>query len=402
MAATGGVSVDAALPRLLYIGDVSVADTMAGEALLYRLLQFYPPDKLALVCGVRPDMPKLPGVAYHHWGARWQRLLRSRVAEEYVLWRAWRYYEVPPYISHVATMFKPDAILSISHVSGWLAAWQVSLTRRIPLHLVAHDDHAYSSRFPSWSRAWAEGKFGEAYRAAAGRFCISPAMADTYRERFGVAGDVILPTHKGGVATGLNIRDGSGDRSLVIGYGGSINSVQEMEQIIGFSRCAQARGHRVLAYTPQHQLLSDRAVAAGVTIETHAPVHSDVLLARFRRDADCLLLPQSMAVQDRPFVSTAFPTKWADYSTLGLPVIVFAPAESSSARFVLDHPGCAALVTSSDPNVIDRTLGELEASAEHRRALAATLLRIGQEAFAPEVAWRRFSAALIDASGQPS
>src|SRR5690242_11386679 len=104
MAAAGGVSVDAAaLPRLLYIGDVSVADTMAGEALLFRLLQFYPPDKLALICGVRGDMPRLPGVAYHHWGPAFPRLLYSRVAEEYILWRAWRYYEVPAHIARIAT-----------------------------------------------------------------------------------------------------------------------------------------------------------------------------------------------------------------------------------------------------------------------------------------------------------
>jgi hypothetical protein len=104
-----------ALPRLLYIGDVSVADTMAGEALLYRLLQFYPPDRLAVVAGVRPGMPSLPGVAYHHWGAAFPRLLHSRVAGEYILWRAWRYYEVPWPIANIATLFRPDAILTISH-----------------------------------------------------------------------------------------------------------------------------------------------------------------------------------------------------------------------------------------------------------------------------------------------
>ena len=54
---------DAALPRLLYIGDVAVADTMGGPALLYRLLQFYPAHKLTVVCALEPGMPVLPGVA---------------------------------------------------------------------------------------------------------------------------------------------------------------------------------------------------------------------------------------------------------------------------------------------------------------------------------------------------
>jgi hypothetical protein len=111
--------------------------------------------------------------------------LYSRGAEEYILWRAWRYYEVPAAIARIATLFKPEAILTISHVSGWLAAWQLAQQRRIPFHVIAHDDFVYSSRFPKWSRAWAERKFAEAYRAAASRFCISDTMADTYQQRFG-------------------------------------------------------------------------------------------------------------------------------------------------------------------------------------------------------------------------
>src|SRR5918993_1300209 len=110
----------------------------------------------------------LPGVAYHHWGAAYPHLLHSRIAEEYILWRAWRYYEVPRAIANVATLFKPDCILTVSHVSAWLCAWQLAAERRIPLHMVVHDDYVYANRFPRWSRNWAEKKFGHAYRAATG------------------------------------------------------------------------------------------------------------------------------------------------------------------------------------------------------------------------------------------
>jgi hypothetical protein len=80
MAAADGLSDGAELPRLLYIGDVSVADSYAGEVLLYRLLEFYPPDRLAVVCGIRSGMKRLPGVVYHHWGPAFPSLLRSRIA----------------------------------------------------------------------------------------------------------------------------------------------------------------------------------------------------------------------------------------------------------------------------------------------------------------------------------
>ena len=37
------------LPRLLYIGDVPVEASYHGSALLYRLLQTYPPDRLRII-----------------------------------------------------------------------------------------------------------------------------------------------------------------------------------------------------------------------------------------------------------------------------------------------------------------------------------------------------------------
>jgi hypothetical protein len=395
MAQAGGVIDDAALPRLLYLGDVTVADTMAGEALLYRLLQFYPPEKLAVISGVRPGMPALPGVAYHHYGPMFPRLLHTRVAEEYVLWRAWRYYELPAVIERIATFFKPQAILSISHVSGWLAAWQLAKHRGVPFHLIAHDDLVYANRFPAWARAWAERKFGEAYRDADARFCISDAMEEIYRQRFGAPGQVMYPTYKGEAGSvAVGARTGQTGASLIFGYGGSINNASDMEQLIAFARAVTVRGHRLLVFSPQHDQLAARASAAGVSIDTRAPIHSAELTARFRAEADCLLLPQSMVEADRTLVATAFPTKWSDYSLIGLPVIVWAPPGSSSERFVREHPGCAELVVTDQPADLERAIAAIESSAAHRRSLAETLVRVGGEAFSPHAAWAQFSRTL--------
>jgi len=382
------------LPRLLYLGDVSVADTMAGEALLFRLLQFYPPDRLAIVCGVRPDMPKLPGVSYHHWGAAVPRLLHSRIAEEYILWRAWRYYEVPWQIANIANMFRPDAILTISHVSGWLGAWQLAQRRRIPFHLIAHDDLAYVSRFPAWSRAWVEARFGDAYRAARSRLCISDTMAEVYELRFGAPGLVIYPTHKGGPVRDVSPRVSKSATKLTFAYGGSINSRSDLQHITAFARIAGARGHRLVAYSPQHAELAALSADGGGVIDARPPIPSDLLLSRLRDEADCLFLPQSMTPQDHWLVTTAFPTKWADYATVGLPVLVWAPAHSSSARFIRTHPGCAELVTSTEIADVDDAIGRLESSPAHRQRLAQGLLRAGLESFSPEAAWQQFRMAL--------
>lgn len=390
MATPVGVMDDRLLPRLLYVGDVAVADTGAGEALLFRLLQFYPPEKLAVICEIRPGMPMLPGVTYHRHGVEFPRLLTSRIAQEYCLWHAWKYFRIPASIASVAAEFRAEAILSISHVSAWLGAWQLSTRLGIPLHLIAHDDLVYEDRFPEWARAWARRKFARAYRAATGRFCISEAMAETYQERFGVPASVIYPTSAPSAGSSeVCPQVGRTTDTLTFAYGGSVNTPAQVDQIVTFARIAGAQGHRLIVYTPQHEAI--RSVAADIpSLEVCEPIHSADLRRRLMSEADCLLLPQSLDQAERGLVATAFPTKWADYSTMGLPVIVWAPPWSSSARFIDRHPGCAALVSTSDPADVDRALARMVASPEHRLVLARTLMEVGRKAFSPEAGWRTF------------
>ena len=69
------------LPRLLYIGDVPVESTVAGSALLYRLLQEYPVDRLCIVEGniAKSQLQnRLPDVDYQTLSVGYERLLRSR------------------------------------------------------------------------------------------------------------------------------------------------------------------------------------------------------------------------------------------------------------------------------------------------------------------------------------
>ena len=384
------------LPRLLYIGDVAVADTFAGEALLFRLLRHYPPAKIAIVCGVRRGMPALPDVAYHDWSPLVPRLLHSRFSESYCLWRAWRYCEVPWPIAQIATQFRPDAILTISHVSGWLCAWQIAADRGIPFHLIAHDDLVYANRFPQWSRPWAERKFGEAYRAARSRFCISDNMAAAYRGRYGASGLVIYPTRNstGPIFDTVAPRTLSATGSLTFGYGGSVLGEKHVQQVMAFARAAGARGHRLLLFTPQFEQFKALVGAESQFLDVRAPISSAELIVRLRAEADCLLLAQPFGADNQELDALAFPTKWADYSAIGLPVLAWVPPMSSSARFVEEHPGCAELVTIDEAEAIGAAISRLGASADHRRGLAETLIRDGRGSFSPEAAWQTFSQSL--------
>jgi hypothetical protein len=90
----------------------------------------------------------------------------------------------------------------------------------------------------------------------------------------------------------------------------------------------------------------------------------------------------------------SFPSKWADYSVIGLPLLVWAPPWSASARFVERHPEAAALVTTPDDGAVAAAIARLAASPSARTALAGGLIAAGRDAFAPDAAWRTFSSAL--------
>lgn len=95
------------LPRLLYIGDVPVTDSVAGAALLFRLLRLYPAEKLCVIGPIHPGMNRLPGVEYHPLGAPLPRLFRTRLAGLYCTWVTWRYHRLPRAVRRVAENFRP-------------------------------------------------------------------------------------------------------------------------------------------------------------------------------------------------------------------------------------------------------------------------------------------------------
>src|SRR5262245_56378742 len=79
-------TVGAELPHLLYLGDVPVEASYHGLALLYRLLQTYPADKLGIVeAGIHMSLPerRLASVRYQHARLPLSRLQTTRFAPWY-------------------------------------------------------------------------------------------------------------------------------------------------------------------------------------------------------------------------------------------------------------------------------------------------------------------------------
>src|SRR5687768_11524044 len=102
-------------PRLLYVGDVPVEPTVAGAAVLYRLFDGYPPDRLVIcqsnLAAVRLPDRRLPGVTYHEFAVGNKRLLHSRVAGYYSAFLLARARSLRPTSTVLPT--PPDGVVTI-------------------------------------------------------------------------------------------------------------------------------------------------------------------------------------------------------------------------------------------------------------------------------------------------
>ena len=130
---------DELLPRLLYVGDVPVEASYHGSALLYRLLQRYPPDRLMIAETnlVRPGTNRrLRDVRYVRMKAGWPRLLRTRFSTSYARWLTRRAPSRAAQLAALTAGFMPEAVLTVAHGYSWLTAARFAVHIGVPLHLI--------------------------------------------------------------------------------------------------------------------------------------------------------------------------------------------------------------------------------------------------------------------------
>src|SRR5262249_9783258 len=130
------------LPRLLYLGDVPVESSYHGSALLYRLLENFPLERLLVAEASAPSKTerRLPHVRYTRLNLVNNGLLRSRFHRLYANWLTVRAGARATRVAGELGEFRPEAILTVAHGFGWLTAAAIARRQNIPLHLVVHDD----------------------------------------------------------------------------------------------------------------------------------------------------------------------------------------------------------------------------------------------------------------------
>lgn len=387
------------LPRLLYVANVPVESSYHGSALLYRLLQDYPADRLLVVeSSLCPSQParRLPGVRYAVLPTGAERLTRTRFA---TLYSSWHFLRAPFWSKQAAALlksFQPEAVLTVAHAHLWLTAATVAKHRQLPLHLICHDEITNTVMHLPALRNRVNNTFGEAYRQASSRLCVSPYMRDDYRRRFGVDADVLYPSRAVTVPAFDEppTRLASLPQGLRVAFAGTINSRGHMELLRQLAAVLETQGGKLLLYGPITAASAHSNGLCGTNVELRGMLPSHDLIKALRGEADVLYVPMSFAPEDRLAMKTNFPSKLTDYTAVGLPILIQGPADSSAVRWARENEAVAEVVDESTELV--GSLQRLSQDSGWRLHLARQALLVGTRYFDAAVAKGAFYGALAN------
>ncbi len=378
-------------PRLLYIGDIAVEDTHHSAVQLYRLLSGYPAERLCVVeTRVRTPQPdrRLPGVRYVTQRIANPRWLGDGTRGLYSMWVTDSVALRVDAIGAAVGEFEPDAVLTIGSGLGWLVADALARQWRVPLHLIAHDEWPKLAAREQWLVAPLRRRFGDVYRRARTRFCVSPYMDDIFTCRYGVAGTVLYPIRRQGAGC-VTSGEATGQQ-LTVGYCGG-SGVHVMPGLTLLAHAAHALNARVVVYGPFERSRRERLQAIAPVFDFRGFASYEDMLAGLGATA-VLFAPLAFDAASRDNMIASFPSKLAEYTATGVPILVFAPAETSAARWARDHD--AAIVV--DAETVDALIEGLTAIGldDRRRADLSAHARTAGEAFAYETGRAIFDGAI--------
>jgi len=374
-------------PRLLYWADLPVSATRAGPMLMHRLLKAWPAEKLMVVTpgakttcdlpGVRtvePPPASLRNLFRSRLASAWTTLLGTKTLTETLISRG----AGPKWLAGQLDDFAPQAVLTAGVSAAWIGADGLARRLGVSLHVIIHDDHHYADFWCRPLKPFGEKLFGRTYRRAASRLCVSRPMEREYERRFGVAGDVLLPSRDAQAVVfdkPRSIASGVAKPAKIF-YAGSITR-QGFREVDAIAGVLKKHGHRLILYsgtkpsdgfTPQH-------------MERREPVPAMELVKRLHEEADLLLLYTDFTSAMREVVKTLFPSKLVDYTAAAVPIVVAAPDYACIVDYLRSRPTAAELVTDKNPEVVASAIEHLLAQPEKRKMLAEGAVEVGMEDF---------------------
>ncbi len=401
MVATGDGLAD--LPRLAVIADFGVERTTGGPLLLHRLFARYPADRLLVIhdpvqSGNDPAR-FLPDVTYKPYRFRIPRLIRNRFNPAWpILASEWMRGHAAGLLERLAE-FEAEAVVTVPHWYLWFAAARAADRVGIPLHLIVHDDWPCYTTFrrPGWT--WDAVRWGcrrvmaPVYRRAKSRLCVSPGMVERYRDWYGVEGTVLYPTRGEDSPPGrIRVRPHPEGPPVVaycgnIHLGGTADLLRQMAELLApMGGYLDLYGQTTAEGLAMHGLDRPNVRLRGFFSASELGEHVG-------NTAHLLFLPASFDARERTDIATLFPSKLADYTAIGLPILVWGPDYSSAVRWADEHSGATVRVADRDPAAVRSAVIRLAAEPEYAARIAGAGIAAGAACFDPEPA----RAALYDA-----
>ena len=382
--------------RLLYVGDVPVEASYHGSALLHRLLSDYPPEQLTIIETATESQParRLPNVNYISYPIGKARLLNTRFHPYAMAWFSQAGTRAAPKISQSVNGFDFEGVLTVAHGFGWLAAARIASRRRVPLHLMVHDDWPRAVDIAPRFRNWLDAQFAGVYRQAQSRLCVSPAMSRAYLERYGEPAEIIYPTRAPGCpdfATPPENLAHNG-RPFTIAFAGTINSNGYIRALRVLQDALKAVGGRLLLFGPMSPDVARQVGLDDPNTEVRGLLSAADLLMRLRAEADALFVPMSFDASDRDNMEMAFPSKLADCTATGVPLLIYGPSYCSAVAWARENEGVAEVVESESD--LGKAVERLANDPATRVAVGKRALEVGRRYFSHERVQEVFRRAL--------
>jgi hypothetical protein len=360
---------------------------MHGSTQLYRLLSSYPKEKLLIVEGSGVSTPdrRLRDVSYGQCKPVLSRLSRTRFHD---------------YISPVTTLcaplqrtyltkllgsFRPEAVITVVWGYVWATAAAYAERAGLPLHLIVHDDSPNAEGWSAIEKRLIHTRLSHWYPKAASRLCVSPYTAAEYRRRYNAIGDVLYPLRAIDSPVFKEPPDSLGQccQPFTVAFAGTIYALytDALRRIAAALRATCAGRLLVYGPTPSESV---RSLLQEPNIELRGRTgDSAELIRQCRADAHAMFVPMTYLEEHRPNVEIAFPSKLADCTAMGLPLMIDGPEYCTAVRWARENPGVAEVTTEGNIDGLAACLARLQ-DPSHRLALAQAAIYRGAQYFAPE------------------
>lgn len=397
------------LPRLAVISDVAVERTLSGSLVLFRLLRDYPPERL-FVCDsdVRdrgdPDLGLRNVETYRIKYAR-PRINRTRWNPIGPALQIRSMKSIDENLVRRIEDFRPEAVLTVSHDYMWTVAARYARIRNIPLHMIIHDDwETQMLRRRGWTseitRLFIRRSLKKAYRQAAGRFCVSPGMRETYKIRYGVDGSVLYPNRGDDSPIAINrVTKKIPNSPPAIAFAGSLYTDGACELLRKVADIMVGKKGYLDLYTksPKSKLAELGLTQSSVRLMGFDP--DGVPADQIAKNADLLFLPGSFRRSERTDVSTLFPSKLVDYTAIGLPILICSPSYSSAYQWGVENRDAVSSICTDDSQCISNAIQCIFDDKSSAQDLANRAIEVGNRDFSLSSATKQFYQSLRHSVG---